>query len=473
MAGADSRVRRGDTHEDSMISYPSRGYPYINALPDTVDAAVESSARNNTAPYRHLPVVPPDIDMSLPVRIPELWSGYTWPPERMTSRRNRLTVLYDVWRGDLSGVMDIREMYDSGVTPTNLARRTIGIMAQLIMREPPEHDDVSLVTAAHDMLVDLLRSGAAFCLRTTEGYRWIDSRYVWWTPDGEWVAAEPVQLDTRWQSVDQIDHLRVTVVSEGKGYMWYQPVGFTTTYTDHWFPASMPPSRVENIGMAAMGAAYMPPTQHRGGWGTSLLDDLIPIWVQLARARARDTEVIDEHSRPLLIFRGQVSPWQDRAPEAVSLAARESGHTQLPDEVTADTRTMRLLRRHGVLPFTDGSQYAEYLTWDGDLSASMQLQMRLDGDMRLMSGIAGILGSEQAIPSGMSLKRMFYVADASATSARLAVQRALETLTGAPLDWPDAFNQVDTDNREDVESEARADRGQMASGDDENNDATG
>ena len=120
---------------------------------------------------------------------------------------------------------------------------------------------------------------------------------------------------------------------------------------------------------------------------------------------------------------------------------------------------MARLLRNGYLNFPDGSQYAEYITWTGNLNASMQLQDRIDMELRLMNGVSAMLGDMGNIPSGMSLKRMFSLADAEAQSVRLPLLDALQDCDESVV-WDDAFAEVDDLNTEMVESEAEARRGE-------------
>ena len=447
------------------------GGGFAEANPTSSSEALNEANRVDGSPYRKYTLNTRDLDMSLPIELGELSRGKTWPPERLQPRLQRSLMLRGVYEGDYCEVMDLRELIDVGLTPVNYARRIIAVQANLMMTVPPEGGGERLPMAAHRALHDLGIHGSAFVEKIGDTWRCVDARRVYWTDDGDWVTVEPRLTGGSKRNVNQADTLMVTrFQADGMVTRWYHeiaPWDYGSTTGRMLITGGR--TKTENLGSGCMAAAYRQPEIEQGGWGQSLILDLITLFSQLTVARARDTEVIDKHSRPILILRGSIQPYKGSAAGAASLAARQAGRGKMPSEILEDQQLLSKLMRNGILNFPDGSQYAEYITWTGDLNASMQLQERIDMDMRLMSGVTAILGDNVELPSGMSLKRMFSVADAEAQSMRMPLLAALQECDGS-VTWENAFEQTDDLNVEDVENEATARRGE-ATPDDRNEGA--
>ena len=435
--------------------------------PQSSNEALSEAARVSGSPYGRYSINTRDIDLSLPIELEELGKGKVWPPQRMIDRYYRTEMLRAVYEGDLSEVLDLAELVDAGVSPTNLARRIVAVQSNLMMRLPPMSASAdgasnrSLKRAAHRALHDIAIHGAAFVELIGGEWRSVDSRRVWWTTDGDWVTVEPRLTGGSNRQTAQADSLMITLHRDGAATRWFQKIA-------QWDASQAvllgqmqivgDPGEVEELGESCFGAAYRQPEIEQGGWGSSLILDLISLIAQCALARARDTEVIEKHSRPILVLRGSLVPYSGAAGGAASLVAKASGRGKLPSEILDEQQTMARLLRNGYLNFPDGSQYAEYITWTGNLNASMQLQDRIDMELRLMNGVSAMLGDMGNIPSGMSLKRMFSLADAEAQSVRLPLLDALQDCDESVV-WDDAFAEVDDLNTEMVEDEASARRG--------------
>lgn len=436
-----------------------------NQSPVDNATALRVASRVSGDPYERVVINTRDIDMSLPIELDELSKGGVWPPVRMQERMTRQNLLRGVYEGDLSQIVDLNELADAGVTPTNHSRRIIGVQSNLMMRLPPEGSGVGLARCAHRALHDIGIHGAGFIEKVGEMWRCVDARRVWWTQTGEWVTVEPRVRMGSSTEINQPDSLMIQVFRDGMLTRWYQTISTYDIHRGGFIQITGDPTDIEDVGDACFGAAYRQPEIEQGYWGQPLILDILSLTSQYAVARARDTQVIEEHSRPLLILRGNVNPYVGGS-EGMSLAGRRSGLGKLPSEIVQDATVTSRLRRHGVLPLTNGTEYAEYITWEGDLAASIQLQERIDMDMRLMSGVTAILGDNVELPSGMSLKRMFSVADAEAQSMRLPLLEALQECDSS-VSWDDAFEETDQLNVEDVENEATARRGE-ATPDDRN-----
>ena len=308
--------------------------------------------------------------MSLTVNLSELKAGMPWPPKRMDPRRQRMQVMWQIMRGDLSCVMDPREIDDSGIGgPTNFIGRISGLLASMCTREVPSMTgsaaklslmkkrtpsqkngpikNARLAALANSHIMDLCRQGAGFFLahKGEDGIlkcRWIDARRVWWTPDDDWVLVEPRTIGT--PDTDAPNYLRVTHVDVAKGTAveWLQPV--EANRINPWQLKDVIKESESDLGDAIVTSAARPPYQPEGDWGTSLIESLIPPAVQETRRRASDTTVVDEHSKPLMLLRGVIegfgSQYQSAATQNIGM---------LPDEIIQDARVGKLLRKHGFL----------------------------------------------------------------------------------------------------------------------------
>lgn len=432
--------------------------------PDSNADALSNAARITGNPYTRFVLNTRDLDLSLPIELEELEKGSVFPPERMQPRYQRLELLRSVYEGDFHRVMDLNELADAGITPTNIARRIVAVQSNLMMRIPPTGMGKGLSGAAHRALHDIAIHGSCFveCAGSGGALTWrnVDARRVWWTVDGDWVTVEPRLTGGRLRHTNQADSVMVTVHRDGMAVRWMQAIAPYDITLEGRMLLTGDPMDFQELGACSFGAAHRQPEIEQGGFGTSMLLDLITLLAQHAVARARDSSVVDQHARPTLVLRGSILPYQGSGAGAQSLVAQRSGAGKHPREILEEQQLMSRLMRGGVLNFADASQYAEYLTWAGNLNASIQLQERIDMDLRLMSGVTALLGDNVELPSGMSLKRMFSVADAEAQSLRLPLLEALRECDET-VEWDDAFAEVDDMNREDVESEATARRGTM------------
>lgn len=434
-----------------------------SAYPRTNQEALQQSARVTGTPYQRYVLDTRDIDMSIPIELEELTDGSQWPPVRMRERDDRCRMLRNAYEGDYSELLDLRELADAGITPTNIGRRIITTLSNLLMRIPPEGSGECLSGATRRALHDMAIHGSAFVERVADKWRCVDARFVWWTAEDVWVTVEPRLRGGATKQTNQADSLQVTMFSNGSALRWYQPIAdWSQDYGGYMQITGKPVDHME-LGEACFGAAYRQPEIHQGGWGSSLLLDLLTLLSQHALARARDTDVVDRYGKPILQNRGRWDSFLGNSgstgADVVSAAARQSGLARHPREIVQEQQLAASRFRSGIINYGNSASYSEYLVSPGDLSSSLQLQMQIDRDMRLMSGVTMILDGEFTVPSGMSLKRLFSVADAEAQSLRLPL---LETLMAcdSSIVWEDAFSEVDDLNTEDVEDEATARRGE-------------
>ena len=386
-----------------------------------------------------------------------------WPPTPVAPRVERLKLFHDLWRGDLSAIMDVRQLAASGVAPVNLFRRTAKFVADLLVREAPTVDGLDLepLTMIHDILTDMVRYGAGLLLVADgpEGplIERLDAQYAIPTAEGGWVLAEPRMSPVSESTLPDV--LQFTLIQDGTVGVMMR----TQTPTGVQAGTNLGPVRQSGIIGTAAEVHVIPalPTQPGGTWGTSWYEDLITIVVQTARRMAANTRVLDENSDPLLLMRGDLNRYTTipGVPKSSAVAS--------PGEIGRDSEVARRLTKAGPLVLPDGVQDAEYVTWDGGLEAAEALLNRIDGQYRAVSGIPAVLEADQAIASGMSLRRMFWQFDATVAPMHQMVGQAFTAAVerfGGSFEWPNVFEVVAEDptmtQREDVEDEGEARRGE-------------
>lgn len=435
-----------------------------------VGQALQEAGQEPASPWAMpcpLPLIEVDWATAIPLEAVAGANETQWPPTPVYPRVERLKLYHDLWRGDLSSIMDVRQLRQSGVGPINVFRRVAKFVADLLVREAPEaegSDDLqamNLVVLAHDLISDMVRYGAGLLLVAdgSEGplIQRLDAQYAVPTAEGGWVVAEPRMSPTATSTTPDV--LQFTVIHDGEAGVMQR----TQTPTGVQAGTNLGPVLSSGIIGTDAEVVTLPalPTQPGGTWGTSWYDDLITVVVQTARRAAGNTKVLDENTAPFMLLRGDLNRYTTLDGVAPSRAVVN------PAQVEHDQAIYRRLRQAGPWVMPDGVEDAEYVTWDGNLEASMAMLEWIDKQFRLLSGIPGVLDSDEAVPSGISLRRMFWQFDAAVSpmhhSISLALENALERF-GGTLEWENVFEVVAESpgmtQREDVEDEDEADRGQ-------------
>lgn len=443
---------------------PSSTDPMLEAM---TDAAVQP-----VGPWRRSATLPlPEVDWALTVSPGELGNGATWPPTRLEMRNERLQQYHDLWRGDVSRLMDARMLTSASVGVINLFRRLPKFVADLMVREMPTVGqaggplaDVELMRIAHSAANHVMRHGlgAILFVSTPAGpmVRALDPRYYYRTSDGGHVVVEPRIAGTP-PGVTTPNALSVIVVN---------PDTTVTTMTIAGTPTGVaqqisvgPVTSLGTLGNGLVLTTLALPEQGDAAWGTSWYDDLITVVIQKARRMANNTRTLDGNSDPLLLLRGDLNSYTT-IPGVPHSSATE---THSPDEIGRDAKVSQRLRQIGPLTIPAGVEDAKYVEWDGSLEASMAMLAQIDKDTRMLTGMPAALESDTEIPSGVSLRRMFWQFDASINpifeGLRGAMTMGLNAL-GYSLTWENVFDVVEgspeMDAREDVEDESTARRGE-------------
>jgi len=435
------------------------------------EEALEAAGRDPGQPWAPAQALPlPEIQWAMTVDPVELATNQAWPPARFGARAQRLETYFELWRGDLSRLMNTNEYASQSVGPVNIFRRYARFVADLLVRSGPTVNeeqgplnDAELLRIAHSLFTNGIRYGASFLTAgTLNGVPWlrsIDSRYAYRMSNGGLLFVEPVALSDQ---PTQANALHVTRIEQGQAT--FQVRAGTPSGDGLQQIVGPEQSMAAELGPMMVWAIPALPEQAEGWWGTSWYDDLISTVIQKVRRMAANTRVLDDNSDPMLLMRGDLNRYT-ALPGIPPSAAVQS---QLdPTDVSAKIRLAKRLRRAGPLVVPEGIENAEYITWDGSLEAAFSMLDQLDKDFRFLSGLPAALDSDAAVPSGVSLRRMFWQFDAAVaplfTMTRSALTQAM-TNYGQELEWENALEQIEDDplatEREDVPDEPTARRGE-------------
>ena len=447
----------------------------LGAVNSPTMEALGQAAREPVGPW--LPSTPlplPEVEWALTVNSGELSPGQHWPPTRFGARQERLQLYHDLWRGDLSSLIDVRQLNVNSVSATNLFRRLSKFVADLLVRERPTAGqtqgalaDIALMRVVHSAASQAIRSGvgAIMFASTSAGpmLRAIDSRWLYRTHEGGWLIVEP-RILPRGTSATVPDALQAITITPD-----FQATASTISGTPTGIGANItvgPVTAIGQIGTAMLLPTLALPEQAEGYWGTSWFDDLMTIVIQKARRMAANTRVLDGNSEPLLLMRGDLNNYTTIAGVPRSSATEPSP----PDEIERETAVARRLRQLGPLTVPSGIENAEYVTWDGSLEAAISMLEANDKDFALISGLASVLTSETQVASGMSIRRMFWQFDAGVAPIFHGLYDAMTMGLGAlghTLQWENALEAMEetplANEREDVEDEGEARRGEGVS----------
>lgn len=440
---------------------------------DAITEALAEAGRETGEPWarpaRPLPLQAIDWATAIPVATIAGDDDTQWPPTVVAPRVERLSLLHDLWRGDLSMVMDVRQLLASQVGIINVFRRVSKFVADLLVREAPTATGPEAITAldlvplAHTLVTDMTRYGAGLLLvaRGPNGpiIRFLDAQYAVPTAEGGWIVAEPRMSPNSTSTLPDV--LQFTVVADGEvGVMQRSQTPTGVQASGNLGPvleAGTIGTEAEVIVLQAL------PLQPGGTWGTSWYEDILTIAIQTSRRMAANTKILDQHASPLLHVQGDIQRFTTAPGVARSLAVGGAS------EAAESSEFMMRLRQSGALVSPDGLESLEYVTWDGNLESALAMLDRIDRFFRLISGIPAVLDADSAVPSGMSLRRMFWQFDAAVSpmhhSVSMALSRAVERF-GGTLQWENTFEVTEGEpemtQREDVEDEGEARRGEGA-----------
>jgi len=197
-----------------------------------------------------------------------------------------------------------------------------------------------------------------------------------------------------------------------------------------------------------------------GNWGTSDVDDLAPIAAEITERMSGIDYVVTHNERPPVAIYGNT----DDLPAVRALLDTDGASPSEPLTAQELRRWAPSLVENDVVIFPDGIRSAEYLLWDGDMSASFDLLGQLERDWSTVSGMAVTEPGDSAeVASGVAIARRNFRLVAKTARLHAELHAALETLIG-PFAWPyigeslsavepDPEPEEDDEDEEEVEEE--------------------
>ena len=376
-------------------------------------------------------------------------SRQSWPPARFSDRNDRLALYSRVYTGDHSDFVKDRKL--TRVT-VNYYRRVINTVVNLLLRVPvvqvgqPLVSEQMLRHLIADCLQDQMRYGAALLRTTTtdEGLTvGVLDPSTWYPMEGggDLVTHEYTSPEARSSSHDRVR----LYLTDGEGYLSVQ----TRELRGKQIGDLVEP--VQEVGRAW--TELVPHTPRVTGWGTSIIDDLLPLVLELAVQQTRVSHVLNAHADPTLLVSAEEADLDWLSPNGEGEGWDDEWPAQPePDEkrLARATQTIRELRREDVALSPAPSFSAEFLEWGGKIDGSMASIALLREELGYLSGIPSILDQSTGAPSGVALKRLLILLYGDSGEVQEDTRVAVESALNAPfesevvaLDWPDALDYFD------------------------------
>ena len=364
-----------------------------------------------------------------------------FPPQRFLERNRRIDLLYRLWQGDLTQLV---ESHADIMLPINYFRRTTTIIVEALMQSVPEAP-LDLRDLAAGGLRDMHRFGGAL---------------LWGGVNAEGEPFLTTVLPEFWYPRDDGGHLLFfpfisseaqTVNPDRAELIQIDPDGTTTLEVREWATGRFRPGgftapvvsgnqvgrvvqAAEQVGFSAIEIAPRDPVV--GVWGTSAYLDLAsPVLAQGLL-----------YSRANRALQGAWSTWYvEDTDAAAQFPVDETGKTP------AQIRTARAeeLQDHlddPALRLPNEAVKVEALSFQGNLSESRALMERGDQIINTISSVPSTLDRNQIPMSGTALKLYnapFYNATNTMQATLLdATNRLLEFIYGVPdlAIWPHYYD---------------------------------
>jgi len=392
---------------------------------------------------KNLPL--PHVSLNIPILPSEWRDGAQWPPNRVVHRQARLELYRDLHLGDFSHFFD---------NPTrvpisfNFIRRFVATLSELLLAERPRIEpepypddrsnrrvDRQLYDTADQALTNAMRDGLAWIVATVEnGQLYLMSPSAGNFHEiegGGYISATPYVAPERRDGDDDLPNRLRVVIIDPDGRTWRQTatwagartaLGHTTSVVGSISDLSTP----ELIGRSIVTRAPRSPVTPEG-WGTSMLDDLIPLAASYAARMSSMSRILDSHEHPMVAW------WANEA-DLNLLAPVDTPPSRRSMEVAAGAVSWR---DHDINIVPSAVQRIEYLTWDGELQASSAYLDRLDTLMRFASNVPAILESAGGVPSGVALRRLLLSLYGSLKAIQYRLRDALDEAL-VELAFPDS-----------------------------------
>ena len=360
-----------------------------------------------------------DYPLNIPLYNSDFLAGTRYPPSRAWTRQEQLCAWRDVYRGDYSHyILDATAVRVN----VNYVRRLIDVMVALLMStNPPLELADSLQTALTEMMI----GGRAHLGRFGDMALTPHSENAWISADIEG-ALHIVSEFVSGESTDgQYDRAAIYTLPDEPG-----PASCTQVAMKHGQITEVLET-VNEEGVWA--AASRPPVLDE--WGSSMVEDLIPIVVSLAVQLTNAEHVVLKHASPTIVMGG--------APAEMAKLTALDGEDQTPDGVSRSEIQARAQRLtdSDVVWVTDNLTNPTVLSWDGQLAAAFMLIDTLKDEMRMMSGLPGILDStDYGSLSGVAIRELFGPLTWTAGQLQPRMYEAAEHVFGA-FEWANPFDE--------------------------------
>ena len=349
---------------------------------------------------------PAPIDRDMPVS-PFYWhkGGVEIVPPAARERFMRLNMYRMLYEGDVSYLgMPPRE----SVVYVNYFARFSNLVKFLLMSFPPDYGDTlnedvltpgAINKALAEVVIDLTRYGTALFWAQPGMVKAADVRF--WFPSA-------IMDDSTYIGVERLESSGSTIEQGTTATVWWQRtemglpvhsmIPFVSADGQNVSGQHLPDDfeLLTQTGQVLFPVALSP---IEGGFGPSVYQDMLPIVAELTRRQSHISGILDRHADPILAARLRDTD-NVRIPRADDRPARE----QLR-QVEFGTSTGRTISAYVLPPWADS---AEYLVWDGSLTAAYE---QLD---RMLTGLAALTTVPESLygilagggqPSGTSLKR--------------------------------------------------------------------
>ena len=411
----------------------------------TIQDLLGSVAYPNAELRRPIGLPLDDVWMGVPVSLSEVVDpqGFQWPPSRGYPKQQRLIQQRDAAQGRFHHWLQ---------TPQDVIVNCIGdledTVTALLMTNPPEPDgepdlQLAIQSALESAAVDMVRHGTGYIVGRGEQLDWWDARYVWPLAEGGWLCVMP-EISGMATS-QQPDTVVVRVWMDGvltavKRTLSSSPVNPKTMSVG-------PVIEAQGVETGVVFApCHRPPISH--GHGTSLVDRLIPLAVELVRRESGTSYSIDRNERPLTQFLVSLQQLmeEDIIEDDGSLSDRGSTTLQAIKRLLSEAT---VLRQNDTVFLPEGIAPAVIGTWDQNIDGALGFLARLDMKWVQATGFPLIEpGDSGSNESGITVARRNAMGVARVRSQIYApLYYGLSDVLGRAADW--TF--VDTDEIDEAE----------------------
>ena len=368
----------------------------------------------------------PEANMMAPVTDSDLRPGQNWPPNRVRSRVSRLRAYDNLYKGDFRDhVMDSKVL----TVPVNYCERIPNVITSLLMTSDPQVPEADL-PAIQSMLADAILNcivyGRAYMTRYFDEYSSLETTRFYESTEGIWRVEQLTQA--RQSDFDYDDDGRYNTIAVTK-YNVDSDIG---TYEEYeWNNGTIEQMLLSESVDASY--VYVDRAPVRNFWGSSLLDLIGPLVVELSLRVSGAGRTIAQNEHPLLVVPVAVADVNDFSNVALPAALPDSDK---PDVV----KDLKALRDHDVAWTPDAVHLPQYVEWGGQaMAASFNMMETLGEELAMMTGLPRALSSGSELPSGIALKRLLITLYASTRQLHNAVHVEAQELYG-PFEWPHAFD---------------------------------